>query len=416
MRRRLTTLIAASAAVVASLALSPQAGSAATVYTYFGEAGGTQIRALGTLIRSDLTAQSRIIGNKIPASTSNTTASVNVTGLARVGAISTETASSRAGTVDTIKSSAEIANVSLLSGVIRAQALTTHATATHEGDTLNGFGDTDVLGLKVGSISVPVDVAPNTTIKVGNLASVVINEQKTTTVGDKIIQEGSALKVTLLRDRGQVPLGSVITVNPVRSAWGPSIPPKSPPVFGNAFGTLAKAHVGDLQAVHGPTAYVQTPPFGNNGIPIRNSTASLRLPGVVTTGAVESISTSTSVPLTADVANSNEVARVSLLGGLIKASAIKVIAHANLDAAGNVTVDGSMDTLRLEINGNDIPINVAPNTKIEIPNVVSLTVNEQVTKARSITVTGLHLTLLSPQGNLGIGADVRVAEAQAGIY
>lgn len=416
MHRRLTTLIAASAAIVGSLALAPSAGQAATVYTYFGEAGGTQIRALGTLIRSDLTAQSRIIGNKIPASNTNTTASLYVPGLARVGAISTEVASSRAGTVDSIKSSAEIANVSLLSGVIRAKALTTQATATRQGDTLDGSGATEVLGLKVGSINVPVNVAPNTTIKVGNLASVVINEQRTTRVGDKIIQEGSALKVTLLRDRGQVPLGSTITVNPVRSAWGPSIPPKSPAVFGNAFGTLAKANVGDIQAVHGPTAYVQTPPFGNNGIPIRNSTASLRLPGVVTTGAVESISTSTSVPLTADVVNSNEVARVNLLGGVIKASAIKVIAQATLDAGGNVTTAGSMDTINLVVGGNEIPINVAPNTKIEIPNVVSLTVNEQVKKAKSITVTGLHLTLLSPQGELGIGADVRVAEAQAGIY
>ena len=416
MHRRLITLVAAAAAAFASLTLAAPSGSAATVYTYFGEAGGTQIRALGTLIRSDLTAQSRIIGNKIPASNSNTTASVNVPALARVGAISTEVASSRAGTVDSIKSSAEIANVSLLNGVIRAQALTTHATATHEGDVLNGFGDTQVLGLKVGSIKVPVDVAPNTTIKVGNLASVVINEQKTTRVGDKIIQEGSALKVTLLRDRGKAPLGSVITVNPVRSAWGPSIPPKSPPIFGNAFGTLAKAHVGDIQAVHGPTAYVQTPPFGNNGIPIVNSTARVRVPGVVTAGAVESISQSTSVPITADVANSNEIARVNLLGGVVKANAIKVIAHANLDAAGVVTVDGSMEPLTLTIGGNDIPIDVAPNTKIEIPNVVSITVNEQVKTARSIAVTGLHLTLLSPHGELGIGADVRVAEAVAGIY
>ena len=43
-------------------------------------------------------------------------------------------------------------------------------------------------------------------------------------------------------------------------------------------------------------------------------------------------------------------------------------------------------------------------------------VNEQVKTAKKITVTGLHLTLLSPQGNLGIGADVRVAEATALIY
>ena len=29
-----------------------------------------------------------------------------------------------------------------------------------------------------------------------------------------------------------------------------------------------------------------------------------------------------------------------------------------------------MDTIHLVVGGNEIPINVAPNTKIEIPNVV----------------------------------------------
>src|SRR5689334_4332916 len=280
MRRRIPLVLAAAVAAVTALTVAPPPGSAATVYTYFGQAGGTQIQALGTLIRSDLTAEAHLLGNKIPASASNTTASLNVPALARVGAISTNVDSAHGTDGDTITSKAEIANVSLLNGVIRAQALTTSATATHDGDDLSGTGDTRVVGLKVGSINVPIDVAPNTTIKVGNLAEVVINEQKTTRVGDKIIQDGSALKVTLLRPRGKAPVGAQITVNPVRAAWGPSIPPKSPALGGNAFGALAKVKVTSVEAVSGPVAYTQLPPFGTYGQPIVNSTARFSLPGV----------------------------------------------------------------------------------------------------------------------------------------
>jgi hypothetical protein len=418
MRRRITLVLAAAVAAVTALTVAPPPGSAATVYTYFGQAGGTQIQALGTLIRSDLTAESHLLGNKIPASASNPTAGVNVPGLARVGAIGTNVDSAHSDAGDTITSKAEIANVSLLNGVIRAQALTTSATATHDGDELSGSGDTRVVGLKVGSIKVPIDVAPNTTIKVGNLASVVINEQKTTRVGDKIIQDGSALKVTLLRPRGKAPVGATITVNPVRAAWGPSIPPKSPALGGNAFGALAKVKVTSVEAVSGPVAYTQLPPFGTYGQPIVNSTARFSLPGVLRVGAVESISQATSVPLTADVSNSNEVARLNLLNGVISASAIKVVAHANLDAEGNVTVDGHMDTVHLKIGGNTIPIDVAPNTTIEIPNVLKVVINEQIVSpnGRRIDVTGLHITLLKPAGDLGVGADIRIASATSLIY
>jgi hypothetical protein len=47
---------------------------------------------------------------------------------------------------------------------------------------------------------------------------------------------------------------------------------------------------------------------------------------------------------------------------------------------------------------------------------VRIVVNEQVKTDKRITITGLHLTLLSPQGNLKVGADIRVAEATALIY
>jgi hypothetical protein len=416
MHRRFVTFFAAASAAVASLALAPLPGSAAVNYTYFGQAGGTQITALGTTIRSDLTAESRLIGTKYPNSVSNTTASVNVASLAKVGAIETSVNATKVGTLETTKSSADIAKVSLLNGVVRADALTTHATVTRNGDTLDGFGDTDLVNLKVGRIKVPVDAAPNTTITVGNLATVVVNEQKTTRVGEKIVQEGSALKVTLLRGRGKVPTGASITVNPVRAAYGPSIPPKSPAVGGNAFGSLVKVSAGSIKAVSGPTAYTQLPPFGTNGVPIVNSTARVRVTGVITAGAVESISSATSVPLTADVMDSNQIARVNLLGGAIKASAIHVIATANLDAAGNVTVNGTMDTVKLEIGGHEIPVDVAPNTAITIPGIASVVVNEQVKTARKITVTGLHITLLKPAGELGIGADIRVSEATSLIY
>src|SRR5690242_12435537 len=89
----LTALAAVFAAPTpASAQVHPAAKRADTTskYFYIGHAGGTQVRALGTSIRSDLTAASGVEGYTFPAHDDNRAAGVNVaSGLAKVGVVTT---------------------------------------------------------------------------------------------------------------------------------------------------------------------------------------------------------------------------------------------------------------------------------------------------------------------------------------
>ena len=103
-RRRhggVVTAVAALTALAAVIA-APSPASAHTVrsshtkdgstspYFYIGHAGGTQVQALGTTIRSDLTAASGVEGFTFPAHDDNRAAGVNVgSGLVKVGVVTT---------------------------------------------------------------------------------------------------------------------------------------------------------------------------------------------------------------------------------------------------------------------------------------------------------------------------------------
>ncbi len=57
-----------------------------------------------------------------------------------------------------------------------------------------------------------------------------------------------------------------------------------------------------------------------------------------------------------------------------------------------------------------IPVNAGPNTKVAIPGLASITLNEQSTDADGVlTVNALHITLLNGQG-----ADIVISHAQCG--
>src|SRR5687768_4234213 len=79
-------LMAATSAVVLT---GPAAHAEPLQYNYVGWAGGTMIRAVGSTITSDLTAQSYVAGIQVPRSATNNVAVVNVEGVLRTGAVET---------------------------------------------------------------------------------------------------------------------------------------------------------------------------------------------------------------------------------------------------------------------------------------------------------------------------------------
>jgi hypothetical protein len=101
------------------------------------------------------------------------------------------------------------------------------------------------------------------------------------------------------------------------------------------------------------------------------------------------------------------VANVNLLGGLIKATAVKVTAHADLKG-----ISGSMTLTGLTIGGTRIPLSVKPNTVINL-GIGKVIVNQQIRHRYNITVRGVDIVLLKPSGGLPVGAEIQLASATA---
>jgi len=411
-------LLAVLALLVCGLvALQPSSAVAVDpLYKYFASVGGTKVNALGTTIRSDLTSASSLDGFAFPASSANSLAHVDVPGLLDVGAVESLAEATSAGGTDQIAGTARTAGISLLDGLITADAVTTRAVATQTGTTFAGGSDTTLVNLKIAGADIPIEVGRNFGVTIPGVASVIINESRVNTSGPGIQVIGSAIKVTLLDGLAGAPLGTDIVVNPTTVGFALVDPSSVTPVSGFAYGTKVVARALGLVNVNsGPTALTSVPPGGTGGRTITNATAAADIPNVLSVGAVESTSYATSVPVTADVVNAHNVARVNVLNGLVTAAAVRVSARAQKLGPGPTVKTASSEVVDLRVAGIPLRLSTAPNTKFSLAGIVTITINEQATTANGITVVGLHVVSGFLLGGLaGIDVQVAVANSAAG--
>jgi hypothetical protein len=415
-RRLLLALVAVLSMVGVGLVATPTA-NAAVPLQYAGSAGGTFVRALGGAVRSDLTSASAINGTTYPNVQVNTLAHADVlNGLANVGAIDTSMTATNPGGVTTLNGAARTAGVSLLGGAITVDAVTTNVTGHHDGaSVMAGEANTTFVGLKIGNAQIPINVPRGFGITIPNVASVTLNNSKTTVVGGELTVHGSAIQVTLLGAYGQSPIGTTIEVNPVNVSIKPFIPTTATPVSGFAYGTFVAVGAPPLlRTISGATAAIGMPVGGTGGYPLTNSTAAVDLPRIASVGAVESICKATSVPVTLDATCSNEVARVNLLNGLIKADAVTAIAGITKDSGGVIATHPFGEIVNLRVLGLPIKLKAGANTNITIPGVLTLSLNAREVTPNSVTVTALRVVLGAPLLGLPAGAIIEVAKANVG--
>lgn len=392
---------------------------AATSWQYQAGAGATYVRVVGDTVSSDLTAQSSISGYKIPNSASNSTAAVAALGgLVTANAVETRTTSATYGTGGVeLKSYGRTAGINLLGGLIKADAVETTATTLGNGDgTMTGTAATRFVNLRITGINLPVDIKPNTTVTIPNIASVTLNYAVTKMSGTTRTTQGWALSVVLLAPYAGAPTGTTIVLNPSQASLRVGDPQAAPEVGGFAYATQVNVAAGDVATVQsGPTARVAVPQGGSGGKTITNSLAGVNLTGVAVLKAVSSSTTSTVSGSTADVVTRSGTAALDLLGGLVTADAIDVRAHGHKEA-GAYKGDMSMTTLNLKILGQTIPVNVSPNTTIEVPGIAKIVLNEQIQAGPVNKIVGIHITLLDARGGLSAGAQIEVAAAVTWIH
>jgi hypothetical protein len=397
--------------------IAPPASAATLSYNYFAYSGGSIVRAAGTTISSDLTAQSSISGVAVPNSDSNDLTTVEVDSLLRLGVMETSTASAAIGD-DSVKitSRARTAGVNLLNGLITADAVTTENVTTGTPDGITGTANTRFVNIKISGVQLPVDIPQNYKVSIPGVATIVLNGTvQSPRDGGILYNQGYGIGIWLLKAQGAAPVGSTIFLNPTFAALAPGIPVNQPQVGGHAYGTQVLVNAGDSISGHvGKTAAISPPPNGTGGKTWSNTTATVEVPKVLTASAVTSTTTATVSATSADVTTTNEVAGVNLFDGLITADVIKVTAHSK-KVDGTFTRDMRLEFVNLKVNGNSIPADVGPNTTIEVPGLGKVVINEQIQTFNANRVRGIYIKLLEPRGGLQTGAEVEVAVAASWI-
>src|ERR671930_1422168 len=211
--RTALTVTAVVGAATAAIATGATGVGASTGYSFVGWAGGSLVRAANNTITSDLTAASSI-NYEDPASDTNDAASVQIPDLLNAGVVKTSAVSSEIANGYKVVSTAETTGISALGGLIKADAVKTVSTAT----VVNGVASASVastfVNLKVGSVNVPVNVKPNTIIRIPNVATVALNYQLDFAKGNSSFNIGIGAYVSLLKPRGENAIGAELSLSP----------------------------------------------------------------------------------------------------------------------------------------------------------------------------------------------------------
>ncbi|HEY3734986.1 MAG TPA: choice-of-anchor P family protein [Streptosporangiaceae bacterium] len=156
------------------------------------------------------------------------------------------------------------------------------------------------------------------------------------------------------------------------------------------------------------------------GITHTNTVASVGTP-VLSAGAVNTSAASQSTATGVASVGTADVASVSLLGGLVSATEVKSVSTTSQDSSTGALGISSAGTVftNLTVLGLPITATPAPNTKITLPGVGFVELNQQsgsVEKRKAhLTVIGIHVVVTLSTPLAAIGTSIIVADANSSL-
>ena len=158
------------------------------------------------------------------------------------------------------------------------------------------------------------------------------------------------------------------------------------------------------------------------GVTHTNTAASVAVPGVLSSGTIDTSAASQTTAAGVASAASSTIQHVSLLGGLVTATAVKSVSTTGRNSStGAFSVSAAGTTFAgLTVAGVTVSGTPAPNTRLTLPGVGYVVLNQQTSHVGSgsagLTVIGLHVvvTLSTPLAPTGTQVVVSSAESSLG--
>jgi hypothetical protein len=331
-----------------------------------------------------------------------------------------------------ITEESKIEGLSALAGGITADTLDAVAHSTIDADASGGIdnhlasGDPAPSGLTVVNLDIfgqvlNGEIAPNTTVALpGSGNYVVLNQQTATATGLTV----NALAIHLAA--AGVFTGSLTVVH--ASTRVTPAPSGSTRYDGEAFAASLRAQVASVTVNSGEIAGASINCFGGSA---SNSVANIAigqspLPNLGDSGTATATVTAGSNPLPT-ITSSEDIEGLNLIGGLITADALDVTTTSSTLDGLTVSSTGGTTFTNLVINGQPIAANPAPNTKISVAGLGTITLNKQSCHAGPVaactamgqdrlTVTAISVAVnASNDFNLPLDTSLTVSQATAGL-
>jgi hypothetical protein len=186
----------------------------------------------------------------------------------------------------------------------------------------------------------------------------------------------------------------------------------------SAFGTEAVV----LNTVtSGPSAAAGIGCTSKTGITSTDTTASVNVPNVLSTGTISTLAASKATLTGVAATSSATTQNVNLLNGLITANTIKSVSTTSFrNLTGSFSVSGAgSDLVGLTINGHTITATPAPNTTISLPGIGYVVLNQQTSSvsasSASLSVIAIHVVVTATNSLAPAGTQLFVSVANSSL-
>ena len=167
-------------------------------------------------------------------------------------------------------------------------------------------------------------------------------------------------------------------------------------VAGQAYGTYVQTPTGSQSQT--PLAVLPSVAPGDGDMADARGDA-VSVPGVISTDLLTSVTSGSVGADKSGVQSVATVAEVSVLGGLITAARVIGVATSARTASGASSDALGSSLENLQVNGVSLADDVAPNTRVSLPGVGYVVLNEQLQDTSGITVNMIHVVLQNVFGS-----------------
>ena len=383
-------------------------------------AGGGRTNRMASAYGTFVTASGAVVSGKTApsglgscgtfseeAQSANTVAGVDASPALRTGAVNT----TAEATFDSSRATSTVDGVNILEGLITARTVTAVANTriTSEGLRSNANGSA-FENLVVAGVPIIIAPAPNTRIELVGFGHVILNQQQKRSSPVSAGITVNMINVFVTVENPLVPVGTRIIVASASSAIQQGIGGTTGGfAYGSAVNVLSLV-------VSGPSALVRLGCFGTEAEKT-NTIAGIVLPPALVTGTITNRVSGTVTQTTAVSDARSLVEGVNVADGLVTATAVEAVAHADTDGTDyNKSSQGS-GFVGLQVAGfPEIGDDVPPNTQLQIPGLGTLWLYRVIEGPQPgrIEVRMIEL-IVTTENSLGlpVGTRIRVAVADA---